>query len=78
MDNYPPSVNELVEAHTNSGIPRPLLVEEVRRAIDEGKWESLDERVETLRKLALQEVINATGVLLHTNLGRASLSLIHI
>ena len=72
MDNYPPSVNELVEAHTNSGIPRPLLVEEVRRAIDEGKWESLDERVETLRKLALQEVINATGVLLHTNLGRAS------
>ena len=72
MDNYPPSVNELVEAHSNSGIPRPLLVEEVRRAIDEGKWESLDERVETLRKLALQEVINATGVLLHTNLGRAS------
>ena len=58
MDNYPPSVNELVEAHSNSGIPRPLLVEEVRRAIDEGKWESLDERVETLRKLALQEVIN--------------------
>ena len=72
MDNYPPSVNELVEAHSNSGIPRPLLVEEVRRAIDDGKWESLDERVETLRKLALQEVINATGVLLHTNLGRAS------
>ena len=50
MDNYPPSVNELVAAHSNSGIPRPLLVEEVRRAIDEGKWESLDERVETLRK----------------------------
>ena len=72
MDNYPPSVNELVEAHSYSGIPRPLLVEEVRRAIDEGKWESLDERVEILRKLALQEVINATGVLLHTNLGRAS------
>ena len=72
MDNYPPSVNELVEAHSNLGIPRPLLVEEVRRAIDEGKWESLDERVETLKKLALQEVINATGVLLHTNLGRAS------
>ncbi|MBC95327.1 L-seryl-tRNA(Sec) selenium transferase [bacterium] len=72
MDNYPPSVNELVETYSNSGIPRPLLVEEVRRAIDEGIWESLDERVETLRKLALQEVINATGVLLHTNLGRAS------
>ena len=72
MDNYPPSVNELVEAYSKSGIPRPLLVEEARRAIDEGLWENLDERVETLKKLALQSVINATGVLLHTNLGRAS------
>ena len=71
MDNYPPSVNELVEAHSNSGIPRPLLVDEVRKAIDEGKWDNLDERVGILRKLALQEVVNATGVLLHTNLGRA-------
>jgi len=71
MDNYPPSVNELVEAHSNSGIPRPLLVDEVRKAINEGKWNNLDERVGILRKLALQEVVNATGVLLHTNLGRA-------
>ena len=71
MDNYPPSVNELVEAHSNCGIPRPLLVDEVRKAIDEGKWDNLDERVGILRKLALQEVVNATGVLLHTNLGRA-------
>ena len=71
MDNYPPSVNELVEAHSNSGIPRPLLVDEVRKAIDEGKWNNLDERIGILRKLALQEVVNATGVLLHTNLGRA-------
>ena len=71
MDNYPPSVNELVEAHSNCGIPRPLLVDEVRKAIDEGKWNNLDERVGVLRKLALQEVVNATGVLLHTNLGRA-------
>ena len=53
MDNYPPSVNELVEAHSNSGIPRPLLVDEVRKAIDEGKWDNLDERVGILRKLAL-------------------------
>ena len=71
MNNYPPSVNELVEAHSNCGIPRPLLVDEVRKAIDEGKWNNLDERVGILRKLALQEVVNATGVLLHTNLGRA-------
>ena len=71
MDNYPPSVNELVEAHSDCGIPRPLLVDEVRKAIDEGKWNNLDERVGILRKLALQEVVNATGVLLHTNLGRA-------
>ena len=42
MDNYPPSVNELVESHSNSGIPRPLLVDEVRKAIDEGEWNNLD------------------------------------
>ena len=71
MDNYPPSVNELVESHSNSGIPRPLLVDEVRKAIDEGNGNNLDERVGILSKLALQEVVNATGVLLHTNLGRA-------
>ena len=33
MDNYPPSVNELVESHSKSGIPSPLLLDEVRKEL---------------------------------------------
>jgi L-seryl-tRNA(Ser) seleniumtransferase len=72
MESYPPSVNELVEAYSESGIPRPLLVDEIRKAIDATEWDKLDERIDVLNKLSLQEVINGTGVILHTNLGRAS------
>ena len=39
MESYPPSVNELVEAYSESGIPRPLLVDEIRKAIDETEWD---------------------------------------
>ena len=66
--------------------PRSLLVDEVRRAIEEARAEILAGRPEgdpvearVERALALLEqpslrgVINATGVVLHTNLGRAPL-----
>ena len=72
METYPPSVNDLVGAFEDTGIPRPLLVQEARKAIEDGDWENLSERINALKKLSLQEVINGTGVLLHTNLGRAS------
>ena len=72
METYPPSVNDLVGAFEDTGIPRPLLVQEARKAIEDGEWENLSERINALKKLSLQEVINGTGVLLHTNLGRAS------
>lgn len=71
MDSYPPSVNELADSLSDSGIPHALLVKEIRKAIDEGDWKNLQERVERLKKSSLQTVINASGVLLHTNLGRA-------
>ena len=71
MASFPPSVNELAESFSGSGHPHPLLVQEIRKAIDQGDWENLETRIQRLKALPLQTVINATGVLLHTNLGRA-------
>ena len=71
MDSYPPSVNELAESLSGSGLPHPVLVKEIRKAINEGDWENLEARIQRLKTMSLQTVINATGVLLHTNLGRA-------
>ena len=69
-----------------SRYPRAVVVDEVRRAIDSSRREILDGRAENVtveqrvrRALAalegpsLRRVINATGVVLHTNLGRAPL-----
>ena len=71
MDSYPPSVNELAESLSGSGLPHPVLVKEIRKAINEGDWENLETRIQHIKNMSLQTVINATGVLLHTNLGRA-------
>ena len=71
MTSYPPAVNELAESFSDSGLPHPILVKEIRNAIDEGDWENLDARIKYIKTLPLQTVVNATGVLLHTNLGRA-------
>ncbi len=83
-----PSVDELVESlpDLQAGFPRRLIVEEARRVIgdlreeirsDKHTGKSAGERVRAnLEKLAqpsLRHVINATGVVLHTNLGRAPL-----
>ena len=45
-----------------------------REAIAAGDADSAPARAEQLRRALLQPVINATGVLLHTNLGRAPLA----
>lgn len=72
MGKKPPSVNNLALSLQNSGIPHELLVEQARSAIAAGDWENIEERVEQLQRSFIQPVVNATGVLLHTNLGRAS------
>ena len=52
-------------------LPHPLRVDAAREAIAAGEPERVREAATTLSRTLLQPVINATGVLLHTNLGRA-------
>ena len=64
-----------------SGLPHAVCVELARAAIAEGPaaWgdDAAIERAVTCRRLLLSPAINATGVLLHTNLGRAPLAFAH-
>jgi len=64
-------VDALARSLASSGLPHPLLVDVARAAIADGDWEHAHDRAANLAQSLLQPVINATGVLLHTNLGRA-------
>ncbi len=67
----PPSVDTLARSLTGSGLPHPILVDIARAAIAAGRPESAGEHADAFRRSLLTPVVNATGVLLHTNLGRA-------
>ena len=70
----PPSVDALARSLAGTGLPQPLLVDVAREAIAAGDPASAVARAERRAQALLQPVVNATGVLLHTNLGRAPLS----
>lgn len=67
----PPSVDALARSIADVDLPAPLLVDAARRAIADGDPQSARRHAEHIRRSLLGPAINATGVLLHTNLGRA-------
>ncbi|MFP5486940.1 MAG: L-seryl-tRNA(Sec) selenium transferase, partial [Acidimicrobiia bacterium] len=61
-------------ARTLTGVPHPIAVDIARAAIADGAPGEAADRAEAYRRTLLTPVVNATGVLLHTNLGRAPLA----
>jgi len=70
----PPSVDTLARTLSGSGLPHPICVDLARAAIESGDVDSAARRADEFRRTLLTPVVNATGVLLHTNLGRAPLA----
>ncbi len=74
----PPSVDKLAQSIADVGLPHPLLVLAARDAIANGNPDAARDIAVELHKSLLGPVINATGVLLHTNLGRAPLAKVQL
>jgi L-seryl-tRNA(Ser) seleniumtransferase len=73
----PPSVDAVARSIADSGLPHAVCVEIAREAIAAGEVDRAAARAVEFRRSLLGPVINATGVLLHTNLGRAPMSIEH-
>ena len=70
-ESRPPSVDTLARSLASTGLPHPLLVDVARRAIANGDHHQAERMALTLRASLLRPVVNATGVIAHTNLGRS-------
>jgi L-seryl-tRNA(Ser) seleniumtransferase len=80
-----PAVSKVLEALGEHHLPRPLVVDLVRRELSrirsnseipdfESTVEHLRRSLQLLRDSRLRPVINGTGILIHTNFGRAPLA----
>ncbi|MEM7323164.1 MAG: L-seryl-tRNA(Sec) selenium transferase [Actinomycetota bacterium] len=69
----PPSVDQLARSLDHHDLPHPILVEIARKAIAEDRLDDVEGIARERKRAMLTPVVNATGVLLHTNLGRAPL-----
>ncbi len=70
---YPPSINELARSIRHTGVPWALLVDAARLAVQAGDPDIATELAHGFALSLIRPVVNGTGVLLHTNLGRARL-----
>src|SRR5205809_3513062 len=79
-----PAVNRILDAVGHCDLPRPVIVDLVRRKLSEiraarsvPKFESIMALVrrslDELRASKLQRIINGAGIVIHTNFGRAPL-----
>jgi L-seryl-tRNA(Ser) seleniumtransferase len=79
-----PSVNAVLDSLGVVDLPRPLLVDLIRRELAllrrnrnvpaaPAIVELLRDKIDNLRASRIQPVINGTGIVIHTNLGRAPL-----
>jgi L-seryl-tRNA(Ser) seleniumtransferase len=69
----PPSIDALARS-IDGDLPAPLKVDAARAAVAEGRPQDAGRHARAIEEALLRPVLNATGVLLHTNLGRAPLA----
>jgi L-seryl-tRNA(Ser) seleniumtransferase len=72
--DHPPSIDSLAHLMADIPLPRPLLVDAARAAVARGDPASARQEAMAVAAALLRPVINATGVLLHTNLGRSPIA----
>jgi L-seryl-tRNA(Ser) seleniumtransferase len=81
-----PAVNAILDSLGQIDLPRPLIVDVVRRELAQLRRrreipefivivDLVRESIENLRASRIQPVINGTGIIVHTNLGRSPLPL---
>jgi L-seryl-tRNA(Ser) seleniumtransferase len=80
-----PAVNKVLDALGEYELPRPLVVDQVRQELSnlrsnsevpefESTIENIHQSLELLGANRLQPVVNGTGIVIHTNFGRAPLA----
>jgi L-seryl-tRNA(Ser) seleniumtransferase len=80
-----PAVTKVLDALGHYDLPRPMIVDLIRHELSEirartevPEFESIvalvRRSVEELRASRLQPIINGTGIVIHTNFGRAPLA----